>query len=981
MDTLEFLRAILPEDGIKYLVLINKNGRVAHRPYADLTRMAASVPFWDAKEDLQVYYACSVFKEEHVVVDGKKKYRVPSNQFKAQAFWLDIDCGQEKFDLGEGYLTKKDAFEALKQFCEAIELPMPYIVDSGNGIHGYWILEKTVSVDTWVKVASVLKALTMHFALRADPTGTADFARILRPIGATNKKYEPKPVKGQKSFTRLDPKEFATKLFAKKKELGLTVTEPKPEPVAGLNDDLIAHLPPQIPTFADDVANRCAQVALMRDTKGDVNYEHWRGVIGIIKHCEEGIDLARDWSSRREETGHTQNDVDGKYETWSSPPTTCEFFSKCNPSGCETCEHKGKIKTPLVLGRRAPTPKQEVVEAKVDGEVMKVQVPEFPKGFGVEHGKMVRYMKDKDDIMHTYTFAYNMFYPLYRIKKEGGDFCIAMRMHLPDQRTRDFEIDTQCLASNQKLLEALAKYELLCTNDKDASMHLTAYLRESLEKLKREAEELNTYTSFGWQDNFESFLIGDRLYSKDGSKRKVLIGGYAKSRQDAFPTPKGTIEGYTKALNFMYNRPHMEHVQYIVASAFGSVLTPFCDTLYKGLVLAVISPESAKGKTTGCWAGLYPFGDADKMTMKTAEQATPNARYAWFGTQKNIPILMDELTNMDTEEWSKICYAVSLGQEKERLTVGKGSSGVKFAEAQTWAMTVFVTANKDLHSLLAARQGNTQAEAVRMIQIDVDRFKLPDLKIIEVETAVRQMQLNKGVAGEAFVQYVVSNLEDVLTRMRKWGARLQDDMPDVKYRFYRNQAMTALTALEITNELKITEFEIEPIYQFIIRLFHELAITVAEQNTITPEDALNRMLNDLSPRIMVTTEYRDGRDSRGPEDVKSINGAVAGRYIMGSNSTRNDPISGKLYLVRKEITDWCLKQRVDAKNIIQTAIKNGYAMEPKDKFNLGRGTRVSAGQHRCIEIDMVKLEAAGAPAPRLTVHKGTKIEGSQVAND
>jgi len=36
-----------------------------------------------------------------------------------------------------------------------------------------------------------------------------------------------------------------------------------------------------------------------------------------------------------------------------------------------------------------------------------------------------------------------------------------MRMHLPDNRTRDFEIDTSTLASRQKLIEALAKYELI----------------------------------------------------------------------------------------------------------------------------------------------------------------------------------------------------------------------------------------------------------------------------------------------------------------------------------------------------------------------------------------------------------------------------------------------------------------------------------------------------------------------------------------
>ena len=47
---------------------------------------------------------------------------------------------------------------------------------------------------------------------------------------------------------------------------------------------------------------------------------------------------------------------------------------------------------------------------------------------------------------------------------------------------------------------------------------------------------------------------------------------------------------------------------------------------------------------------------------------------------------------------------------------------VSFAETNTWCMSPFVTGNKDFHGLLASHQANSQAEAVRMIQIKVDRY-------------------------------------------------------------------------------------------------------------------------------------------------------------------------------------------------------------------------------------------------------------------
>lgn len=976
MDTLKFLQTVLPEDGIKYLVLIDTLGRTKHLPFESFEAMAAAVEKAD-KTDVQVYHACSSFLQKTVTVDGKVKWRVPENHNKSKAFWLDIDCGEDKAAKGSGYLTKSVAAKEVIKFCNTTGLPVPMFVDSGNGIHCYWILTKPIKSETWYKIANRFKAVVAHLGLLSDSTVTSDFGRILRPIGSSNKKATPKPVTLKSKPNPIEPETFAALIKA----------VPLPEkqtPVvqSNLNDDLTAHVQrSDIPSFAEIIATKCSQVAEMRDTKGDVNYDQWRGVIGLIKYCQEGVELARDWSSERANTGHAQVDVDSKYQTWDTPPTTCEHFSRCNPSGCQDCPFKGKIKTPLVLGRAAPKSKAVNVEAKVDGTVIQVEVPPLPEHYAHKNNLLFRLMEDKDGIMHEFLFCNNLFYPIHRIRREDGTFSLGMRMHLPDQRTRDFEIDTHLLASPQKLMEGLARHELVATNAKDSSMHMTAYLRDSLEKLKREAEELNTYTSFGWTPDFQGFLLGDRLYRRDGSVRKVLIGGYARDMAAAFSSMSGSSEGYSKAMNYLYGREGMEPMQYVIAAGFGSVLTPLGDSMYKGLTFAVVGEETAKGKTTVCWSALYAFGDADKMSLKTEDNATTNARYARLGAYKNVPMLLDEITNIDPEEFSKLSYAVSLGQERERLTVGKGSSGVRFAETQTWALNMYVTANKDLHSVLAARQSNTQAEAVRMIQIKIDRYTLPQLKMSEVEAAKKQMFINRGAAGDVFLKYVTTNLDNVLERMARWGVKLETDMPDVKYRFYRNHAICSLSAMEITNELGITNFNLEKLYAFVLELFVELAASVKEQNTVTPEEALNRMLNELSPRILVTTEYRDGRDSRGPEDTNRVNGGPpAGRYIIGNQNTKSHPLTGKLFLIKKEVQDWCLKHRVDHKHMLDVATASGVASEIKDKFNVGRGTRVSAGQHRCISIDMLKLEAQGANTPALSVVSNLRMEGSQAAN-
>lgn len=986
MNTLEFFQAVLPAEGTYFLTLFKPGfDAPAHKAFDSLESLAAGVhrieqdnPTWS------IYHACASYNQPFVEKDGKRKYRVRENWAKAKAFWADIDCGEDKASEGKGYATKREAAEAIVAFCTETQFPKPMFIDSGNGIHCYWPLSKAIPADTWLRLAFALKAIFAHHGLRVDPSRTADFASILRPVGSFHKKGEPKEVVCKKLAIESDPRELAQ--LIKSLSIGIPVQQPpKPAPAISqemldANADLLSHVSPNvsIPVSAVKVAERCNQVAEMRDLRGDVGYDHWRGVIGIIKHCTEGDALAHEWSSGHEH--YTYEATQAKLDTWTTPPATCEFFSKCNPKGCEGCEHKGKIKTPMVLGRFSEQQKDLVVEAIVDGKAMEVEIPPFPHGFKFEEGVMVREMLDKDDILHQMPFTKTLFYPIHRIRKEDGTFALGMRLHLPDQRTRDFDIPTGLLASPQKLSEALSDYEIVATTNKDSTIHMTAYLRDYLEKLKNESEELNTLTTFGWHYDNQAFLVGDRLYHQDGSVRKVLIGGYAADKVNALPAPIGTAEGYAKALNFLYARPGMQPMQYIIASGFGSILSPFVDSQYYGLMMAVTGGDSGKGKTTVCNAMLYAFGDAQKLQLSGEGGSTMNARYAFMSAFKNLPILMDELTLLDPHQLKDLSYQISMGHEKERLRVGK--AGTRFTDSLSWAMSPYATANSDLHGKLAQVNQNSQAEAVRIIQIKIDQYPETILKVEEVEPNRKLIELNRGAAGDKYIRYVVSNLDSIIEDITTLGTRLQKDIPDTKYRVYRNHAICSLTAVKITNMLGITNFDFESLYRYTLELFQQLAESVAENNTLTPESALNIMLTELSPRIISTVEYRDRNDGRGPEQVRfSSNAVPAGRYIQGNQTSKSNELAGKLFLCRLEFVKWCKEHQIDEETVLQYAQNAGLLVPWKDKFTIGRGTTIKTGNTRCVVIDMNKLENVVGSAPNLTLHTSTPVQsGNTVVN-
>ena len=987
MDTLEFLRAVLPEDGVYYTAIFKPGFHApAHKPFRSLESMAEAIVKMDAG-DWTVYHACGSYNEECVEgVDKhgkpKKQYRVESNWSKAKAFWADLDCGESKAVEGKGYATKREAATAVKEFCDKTGFPKPFYVDSGNGIHAYWPLTKPISATTWVKMATVLKAVFAHHNVLADPSRTSDFASILRPVGSHNKKTEDyKPVVAKNRVELIDPKELAEilKTLSQNIPKQAIVQNKKHE----INDDLTAHLPQVVhmDSSAKIIAEKCNQMAIIRDARGDVDYEQWRGGLGLIKHCVEGSELAHEWSSGHPEYEYEATET--KLDSWEAGPTTCEFFSRCNPQGCQGCEHSGAIKTPMVLGRIVPEPKEEIVDAIVEGKAVQIEVPAFPENFKFEDGRMVRYMQDKDEIWHPSPFATALFYPIFRMKKENGESAVGMRMHQPPpfNTTKEFELDATLVASPQKLAEALSKYEIFPSGYKGANDHMAAYLRESIEKLKREAEELNTLTSFGWKDDMQSFLVGDRLYHKDGTVRKVLVGGNARAKMSAFPEPRGTVENYAQALNFMYARTDMIPMQYAIASGFGSVLTPLGPTIYKGLLMAITGGATAKGKTSVCMAALYAFGDADKMKIGTDKGSTVNARYATLSTYQNIPLLLDEFTKISAEDFSALSYAISQGEDKSRMSVSN-NKGVTFANSEYWQLSPYITANADLHGLLSTEKGNSQAEAVRVIQIRIDEYQLAKISIAEAETALKQIELNLGTAGDMFIRYVVANREEVLHRMAHIGKLLETSIPDVKYRFYRNHAICSLTAINITNQLGITKFDEAALYAYVVQLFSDLANTITQQNSLTAEEALSAMITDMSSRFIVSRDYRNAKSALGPEVVSYRGNAntVAGRYIEyhDSKDKKSHELAGKLFIAHKEAYQWCRKNQVELKDVIAWGQEAKLVSVPTAKFSLGKGTTVKTGNTSVLCINITKLEDQTPNSLLSVISGGMKAEDEEM---
>lgn len=967
MDTREFLNAVLPAGGV-YIVAVRDGDRFRHKGFYTIKEAADFCRLADSR-GAETYHACAAYKEKPHRDPVTDKYicRKQENWRAAKAFWCDIDCGATKAAEGKGYPTQKAGALAILTWCKEKGLPSPMLINSGNGVHAYWCLAGEITPKEWYQAASILKKLLESAGVLADPSRTSDFASILRPVGTHNHKdpLNPKEVKLARAQTELiEPADFIARLMTIYAEEGAGDLPPPPPWLQAVQGDEVPQFSSPLECDIDLCADKCAQVRAMRDSKGDVSYDVWRGVIGIIKHSTSGIEKAREWSARRGETGHNNLDVDTRFNSWDSGPTTCEFFEKCNPEGCANCSFKGKVKTPWKLGCRLPEPEVDKAEVVAEGDNTKtkvtVEVPELPAGYiwDAKRGYMCREVKNKDGIVEAHPFTRTRFYLVDRIRNAEGKYEYVARAHLPNGILREFNLAGSVIGkAGGNLLEVLASYEILTTNDKNAGLDMTAYIKDAVGKLMQNRAITSTHTSFGWQEGGR-FLLGTRLYSPSGEITEALLNGYASDQRKCFPRPTGTLEGYSQNLNWIFNREGMEPLQYMICSMWGSVLVEFAEPMYKGIPVALTGAQSGKGKTTAGMAALYAFGDAMELTVSGKQGATTKARAALLGAVRNLPVLFDEVTNMNATGMSELCYALSNGQEILRLQ-SAGSGGVRFANREIWRLQAALTGNTSICARLSTN-GNSDAEAMRVFEIYIDRYHVPVLDPVAVSQHMAELSKNVGLAGELFVRHVVTNRLSVMGELQKAleAEELKDSilMTQPKFRFYRNHIACTLAAASIMKQLGVIGFDLDALRKFAADAVEALMEATAELNALDYDAALERMLSDFGSQIITTPSYPTTH-TRGVQlfAVSPAIKTLVGRAIRPPEP-KGSPMDDKLLLSAGAVRDWCVEHRVDTTAFYNDLFGKKIALSNDGRFSLGKSTTFTTKQCRCWVLDLTKID-------------------------
>ena len=447
---LQFLERILPAEGFKCATVIH-DGRAFNRFFSSFADLWAFISSEDA-HGRAAYHACASFSSP----DSRKA----SNALGARALWMDMDAGP-----GKPYETAALAALAVRDFTLRHSLPKPVYVGSGFGLHIYWPLGATLSVVEWRRYALGLKRLCDADGLQADPVRTADISSVLRTPGTHNRKHgEYRVVRVGDLEGPYDIADFAVLLKGEENEPNALMHSMRPTRSKSVQmsvPSLVAaagNIYADEPRFTEPVTRACRQVAELAVRNGNVSEPLWYAALGVLAACSDGPAFAHHWSSGYPGYSHaeTQARLDRSKEFG---PTTCAKFESLNAKGCEGCPFKGKITSPIQLGRKASNGAQPQIQHESAPQAnprTQSKDPTRPeiKGFTWSENKLICTAETNNGMpLQELVSEYPIYLESVQEGEAGGGFSLSMKLELPREGTRSIVLPAKTFFSASGMSE------------------------------------------------------------------------------------------------------------------------------------------------------------------------------------------------------------------------------------------------------------------------------------------------------------------------------------------------------------------------------------------------------------------------------------------------------------------------------------------------------------------------------------------------
>jgi len=933
MEPRVFLEKALSENGY-YCVFAAKSAenKRTQKFYTSISAVVDAAQSLDA-QGFDAYFALATFEEA-----GSRKV---SNVKQLKSFFLDLDCGPSK-----DYPNQSAALDALRVFCTATNLPKPFILNSGRGVHVYWFLNEPVSYEDWLPVAEKLKALCATHNLLADPAVTSDAARVLRIPGTHNHKDNPPSLVRQFGMSVPEPVTF--EVFSN--TLGMDMVPPPKKYIpAGANAVMDVLIGNKKSVFLDIINKTrsgvgCVQLANIIKKQAEVPEPLWRAALSIAKFCEDGDEAAHRISENHPE--YTPIETIKKMDLIKGP-YRCATFDEYAPGICTECTHWGKIKSPILLGQKVREATEEVVVVEAPSAVLpnapikSFTIPMYPAPYfrGANGGVYTRKALP-DGTVDEAPVYHNDIYVSRRISDPEVGESILMRLHLPKDGVREFTIPLAAVTSREEFRKNMAMQGVAVQRVEELMKYTLDWVNEL--QAKEKADE--AHKQFGWVgDEFDSFILGNQHISEDD----IDFNPPSSQTSAMFPIfePKGTMEQWRKNMDF-YNRDGFELHQYVVGTAFGSILMQ--DSAFHCATLHLHSNDSGIGKTTAMHVGASLWGNPNEIVMD--HNTTLNFRMHRGEIYHNLPFYLDEITELKPHEISQLAYSMSNGKQKGRLA---GSANAERYRGDPWKFLCVTTGNASVIERVSSHKAMPKAEAQRIMEMQVDRLFHKSSDTMAQDAFINSVKSNYGHAGPKFVQYVLQNKHSIRGLADSIKSKVISEAGlTSENRFWTAHVSYTLAGLILAKRIGFHSYDIEKIFKFAKWMLSKNLNSVSDMS-LSVQDILNDYINEHWSNVLWIKSTDDLRKSQGGALDSTITPDALPR---GKLVARYETDIKRVYLLPKPFRDWCVAQQINYSSLLHDLTTQMNAK--KIKMRLSKGTHLQLPPAQVLSVDCT-LEVPG----------------------
>jgi len=909
--TKQFYEKALPSQGVYCVAGIDQTTKKITQRFAETLDQLTEIIERFKQQKLNVFVALATFEGFSRKADDALFLR---------SFFIDLDVGQEKADQGRGYASKDEAHSALLEFVEAKELPPPVILDSGTGIHAYWLFDEDIPSVEWLPVAVRFKEFCIE-GLMIDPVVTADVARIMRSPDTFNYKTDPP------SPTQLLSEIYQYSFEEFRDFLGTAVIEDSTKEVllkarGPLDEDTIALKKlANVESSFEKIAERslsedgCAQIKYAIENAHDLPEPVWKAALSIAQHCSDRDEAIHKLSE--DYHGYSRERTEKKATECQDKPYSCVAFNDVNPGGCNGCPHRGKITNPLALGKVikvAPVSTEIAVWEDADTETIPSGVvPDHPQAlfpyFRGQYGGIYYQPSpkiDKNGVKHQedaiLIFPHELF-PLNRMfSKQDGEI-MTMRLILPHDPPRDFMMTTKSINSPDEFKKAVGFVGISASPGK--LTHIMNYIMKWGHYLQSQAKADIVQMQMGWIESEDdtrrlgdAYVIGNNIILPNGNIERTPASPMVRSIAKHFE-PKGTFEKWQECVNQL-NRPSLEMHAFGTLIGLGSPLMPLTST--PGVAVSYTG-KSGNAKTGALYANLSIWCNPVAISVFESTSNGLNQRYV---TLKNAAFGVDEAHGRSAEELSKTIHAISQGKAKIRL---QGSVNAEREHELLASGIGMLTCNMPLLELITSKNTMATGEMARLIEFLIMK---PQVLLDEPDFGIKvfdPLKYNYGHASRKLVPaYYQLGEADLMDRTKYWIRRFKNDFgDDAIYRFYDNLIGAAFTGGMVANEFGIITYDLERIYDKVCGEMIEIKNKVVTLGEADHSGVLGDFINKFYTGFI---GINDGKVTLEPRN------SLVGRIDYGTGLVYVSTTEFKKYLLEKNISTREFERNMKEKKIL-----------------------------------------------------------------